>query len=450
MVLHATPKVSPDLNRWSLNALLQAHYNPGSWELSEAAEHSVRAIEVINAARPSDRWRMKATLGGVVVPDVLLARSMGLIQAAITTRTTASGVDDDRVAYDSVIGALIGIGEVLPHCRVFTGLEPPEGLPQLRFPDGSFRNVAENVSVDSANTGVGTLGAALANSATALTLTLNANASETVSVGDYLIVGNEIVQVTAVASQSSFTVARAQVGTARAAHAGAAAVALVAREPATLYALSGEKKTLTPHTIRGSFRYTPEVAIGSRMQVGRLGIDEGIRQMADQVETELALGDGMNGRVTGFESALIAAHAEAETAALGNSDLHEPKILWLKASQAKVPVPGRFWVFDPEMNYWARGRLRGGYGSSLIETMEGDAIVESSRITGSPFSSAGDKGVAWLLYGPDITVGFFGEDTEVSIQRVNATGEYDVVMLKFWDVAFRRDVAVWRFRIQDP
>ena len=441
----ATPKASPDYRRFSLRTLLEAHYAPeGEWEIRERAENSVRCVEVIHAARPADAWMQRPVDRGVVVPDELLIQSMGLVKAAITTRTTAAGVDDTRVAYDSVIGQLIDIGECLPHCRVFTGLNPPEALPQVNFARGTFRNVAENTGllVDEA---IGTLGAALTDADASTTLTLAAAASSTVAVDDYLKVGDEIVLVTGVTSQLIFTVARAQQGTARAGHLVAAAVTLLAKSPGTLVALNSDKKTLTPHTIRGNFQYTAEVAIGSRMSVGPLGIDEGIRIMAGEVEDGIALGTGLAGQVSGFETLVTDGNTVEDDSAIGNADLDLIMRPWMHMTDQGVPIPGRFWVVDSHMSNWLYGGQQGGQPLSLDGmTLKGKPMVESSRISRSA-RTTGARGVAWLLYGPEITVGFFGEDTEVSITRVDGTSDWDVVLLKFWDVAFRRSQVIHRF-----
>ena len=441
----AKPKATPDYRRFSLRTLLEAHYAPeGEWEIRESAENSARCIEVIRAARPADAWMQRPVDQGVVVPDELLIQSMGLVKAAITTRTTAAGVDDTRVAYDNVIGQLIDIGECLPHCRVFTGLNPPEALPQVNFARGTFRNVAENTGllVDEA---IGTLGAALTDADASTTLTLAAAASSTVAVDDYLKVGDEIVLVTGVTSQLIFTVARAQQGTARAGHLVAAAVTLQAKSPGTLVALNSDKKTLTPHTIRGNFQYTAEVAIGSRMTVGPLGIDEGIRIMAGEVEDGIALGTGLAGQVSGFETLVTDGNTVEDDSAIGNSDLDLIMRPWMHMTDQGVPIPGRFWVVDSHMSNWLYGGQQGGQPLSLDGmTLKGKPMVESSRISRSA-RTTGARGVAWLLYGPEITVGFFGEDTEVSITRVDGTSDWDVVLLKFWDVAFRRSQVIHRF-----
>ena len=439
----AKPKATPDYRRFSLRTLLEAHYAPeGEWEIRERAENSARCVEVIRAARPADAWMQRPVDQGVVVPDKLLIQSMGLVKAAITTRTTAAGVDDTRVAYDSVIGQLIDIGECLPHCRVFTGLNPPEALPQVNFARGTFRNVAENTGllVDEA---IGTLGAAHTDAVT--TMTLTAVATSTVAVDDYLKVNDEIVLVTAVASQSSFTIVRGQLGTVAAAHADADAVTLQAKSPGTLVALNSDKKTLTPHTIRGNFQYTAEVAIGSRMTVGPLGIDEGIRIMAGEVEDGIALGTGLAGQVSGFETLVTDGNTVEDDSAIGNSDLDLIMRPWMHMTDQGVPIPGRFWVVDSHMSNWLYGGQQGGQPLSLDGmTLKGKPMVESSRISRSA-RTTGARGVAWLLYGPEITVGFFGEDTEVSITRVDGTSDWDVVLLKFWDVAFRRSQVIHRF-----
>ena len=442
----AKAKKSPEGEAFSLPTLIEAHYAPpGDWEIRERAENSVRCIEVLQAARPYGAWQQRSVYGGVMVPDQLLAQSMGLVRAEITTRTTAAGVDDTRVAYDSVIGQLIAIGEVLPHCRVFTGLNPPEALPQVNFARGTFRNVAENTALLDSDAAIGTLGAALANTAAATTLTLAANASTAIAVDDYLKVGNEVVLVTGVTSQSSFTVARAHEGTARAAHANGAAVTLQAKSPGTLVALNSEKKTLTPHTIRGNFQYTAEANVGSRMMVGPLGIDEGIRVMAGEIEDGIALGTGLNGQVSGFETLLTAGNTVENSAALGNDDFDLINQPWMAMTQQGVPIPGRFWVMSPHMGKFLYGAMRGGHPVNLDgETLRGRPVVESGRITESA-RAADAKGAIWLLYGPEITVGFFGEDTEVSITRVDATSDWDVVLLKFWDVAFRRSQIIHKF-----
>ena len=450
MVLYARTKKSPDLSRFSAGALLEAHFStPDEWETREAAQDSVRAVEVIRAARPKDSWEQKAAQGGVVVPDELLAMSTGLVQAAITTRATAAGVDDTTVAYDSVIGQLVAQGEVMPHCRVRTGLQPPEALPQVNFARGAFGPVAEN-SRPAGNVAIGALGAALTAAAASTTLTLAANASQLVRVDDYLLIDAETLLVTAVASQSSFTVGRGQEGSDRRAHANGAAVTLATRSPATLVASNDQKRTLTPHTIRGHFVYTPEAAIGTRMRIGVLGIDEGIRLMAEQVENEIARGSGLNGQVSGFETVLATGNSRRVTVPLHDGSVYDIKEIWYDATTAGVPVNGRFWVISAAMSRFLYGGLAGGLPGSVMELMGDRPIVESGRISESTYSQQGRRGVAWLLYGPDITVGFFGDDTELSINRVNETGDWDVVMLKFYDLAFRRAEAVRRFRVEDP
>ena len=450
----AKPKPSPDPRRFSVGALLEAHYSrPDDWQTRQAGEDSTRAVEVVMAARPADVWTQRAAQNGVIVPDELLVRSMGLpsggaIQAAITTRSAAAGVDDAMVAYDSVIGQLVAQGEVMPHCRIRSGLEPPEVLPQVNFARGAFGTVPENTR-PAADVAIGTLGANLGAGATATTLTLAAAASQLVRVDDYLVVGSERMLVTAVASQTSFTVDRAQEGTARRAHASGAAVTLATKSPSTLTALASAQRTLTPHTLRGHFTYTPEVRVGTRMRIGVIGVDEGIRLMAEQVENEIARGTGTGGQVTGFETYLSASNSRRITTPLNDASLYDIKEIWYDATVAGVPVNGRFWAVSPAMSRYLYGGMRGGQPGSVRELMGDVAIVESGRITESAFSAPGRRGVAWLLQGNDITVGFFGEDTEVSVQRVNATGDWDVVMLKFWDVAFRRPEAVRRFLVED-
>ena len=238
---------------------------------------------------------------------------------------------------------------------------------------------------------------------------------------------------------------RGQLGTVAAAHADADAVTLQAKSPGTLVALNSDKKTLTPHTIRGNFQYTAEVAIGSRMTVGPLGIDEGIRIMAGEVEDGIALGTGLAGQVSGFETLVTDGNTVEDDSAIGNSDLDLIMRPWMHMTDQGVPIPGRFWVVDSHMSNWLYGGQQGGQPLSLDGmTLKGKPMVESSRISRSA-RTTGARGVAWLLYGPEITVGFFGEDTEVSITRVDGTSDWDVVLLKFWDVAFRRSQVIHRF-----
>ena len=315
----------------------------------------------------------------------------------------------------------------------------------MKFPRGAFRNVGENTALLDSETAIGTLGAALADTAAATTLTLAANASTAIAVDDYLTVGNETVLVTGVTSQSSFTVSRAELGTARAVHANGADVTRQAKSPGTLLALSSDKKTLTPHTIRGNFQYTAEANVGSRMMVGPLGIDEGIRIMAGEIEDGIALGTGMNGQVSGFETLVTTGNTVEVSSALGNDHFDSIMEPWMKMTQQGVPIPGRFWVQSPHMANFLYGGMRGGQPVNLDgQMLRGKPVVESSRIMESE-RAAGARGVIWLLYGPEITVGFFGEDTEVSITRVDGTPDWDVVLMKFWDVAFRRPQIIHKF-----
>lgn len=434
----ATYPNAGDRRAFSLSAVLDAHYaHPEDHEARERAENSLNCIREVRAARPAESWAPRPADGGVVVPDELLAHSMRTVRAAVTTRATAIGVEDPRIAYDDIVGEFLNIGEILPYCNVKMGLNPEETLPLVRYPDGTFRTVTENQALVSADTVIGALGVAINNAVTALTLA--ANATDAVAVGDYLRVGSETVQVTVVTSQASFTVARGELGTGRRAHADAVAVTLLAKDPGQLDTLTGEQKKLSPHTIRGNVRYTPEANVGSRMMVGAIGLDEGIRQMANQVEDQIAKGTGANGQPSGFETLVVAANTRTKATALADGDLGLVTNLWRDASKALVPVRGRVWVQSPEMGNYLYGARPGGNATDHDgATLKGAPLVESTRITESTFAGDVNKGAIWLLYGPDVVVGFFGEDTEVSVQRVNETGDWDVVMIKFWDVQFRR------------
>ena len=112
----------------------------------------------------------------------------------------------------------------------YTGLFPPMSVNETEIPDvepGQFYTPGI----------VGELSAAMTDAEGSTALTLAADATAEVSVGDFLQVENEYVRVTAVVSQQSFTVARGQLGSERAPHEIGDDVSLVSLPPDRIYTL---------------------------------------------------------------------------------------------------------------------------------------------------------------------------------------------------------------------
>ena len=380
----AVPKPTPNMANLNLDSLLAEMYEPSSERARENASESHRIIEVERARTPHRYAALPTCAGsargeGLNIPDTLLmaetnqrlelqqrsqrhqsaveATQNRLIQAAITTTTTAAGIIDPMVLQGDLVDTLIGINGLISMCRIYPNLSDPINIPK----------------------------------------------------------------VTA------------------APRAGAVAEGAAASAAATL---TIDDVEFRPKQLRVFWSVTPESYVTSRGRAPSIAVSEAARLMMDEAEEELWLGNNAGGRVQGFESKLAAARKSTYAAAITDADLKTAvRNLQAAMTKEKIPVMNRVWVATPDMCAWADLQYRVEGVAPLVE-YEG----MMSRMFRYPFMEstyptevAAHQGRMWHLSPDQVGVAFFGGDTELILDRENATGNYLGTLIKLWDVQYLRD-----------
>ena len=366
-----------------------------------------------------------------------------LLQAAVTTTTTAVGLNQemsplaDLFARAAGPAALLG---VLPRRMRGMGLQQfprvvTGPVPSAR-PEGGF--------VQDAN--VGALGANVGAAATAITLA--ANATSTVRVGDYLQVNAEYLKVTAVTNQAAFTVARGQAGSVAVAHVATDAVILIQ----TLYII--DHVATSPKRFSTLFQVTVEGAVGfgdvDNMETALASLVESdfLPLMSAEMNLDLWTGAGAGGKVNGLANRVTAGNTTTYADAATAQDLLDAMYeMVFTADAADVPEDGRYFAMSPRfyrkllvselattkelVTYDAMGRPR-FWGVTAIKDTD---IPESADTT--------DVGRCWFVSTPWLPVVRYGMNGEEAIElifdRENGTGDWQITPIAMWDVAQRDD-----------
>ena len=114
-------------------------------------------------------------------------------------------------------------------------------------------------------------------------------------------------------------------------------------------------------------------------------------------------------------------------------------------SQEKIPTMGRMWVASPLMCAWADLQYRVDGVEALVMMSAGGRMMFGYPFIESTYpTESGQKGRMYHLSPMQIGVAFFGGDTELILDRENATGNYLGTLIKLWDVQYKRDQFVQR------
>ena len=133
------PKPSPVNAEFSLDHVIEAALFPDSPPVRERTANSLRAIEVIRAARQdSNEYNYPTQKGGVMVPEQLLVAQYNreaqehrrnMVRAALTTSTTGSGLIDEQLLAQDFVDILIDMTHTVPYCNVMRGLDSTFAIP---------------------------------------------------------------------------------------------------------------------------------------------------------------------------------------------------------------------------------------------------------------------------------------------------------------------------------
>ena len=267
-----------------------------------------------------------------------------LLQAKIRTGSGASGLRYVNPTEIGELSAAIGSASDLDIGTLLSALTDSATAVALKAPASQTMAVGDRLLIGSevmkvtalaASAAIGTLGAALTDSGTALTL--GADASETIEVGDKLRVGTEDMVVTAVTDQRTFTVTRGADGTDAAAHNAGAAVAklrssfTVTRgdDGTTAVTHNADATVLTRRPIVLAAAATETVAAGDLLQIG----DEILEVLVVDSQTTFTVARGTRG-----SQAAAAASATAVSALAG---LGSASVTWFPdARRFSVALPG--------------------------------------------------------------------------------------------------------------
>ena len=199
----------------------------------------------------------------------------------------------------------------------------------------------------------------------------------------------------------------------------------------------------TPKQLRVFWSITPESYVTSQGRSPSIAVSEAGRLMMDEAEEEIWLGDNAAGRVQGIENKIANARSEVYADDVTDDALKiAVRDLQTRMSQEKIPTMNRLWVATPDMCAWAdlQYRVEGVealvmMGGTTGRTMFGYPFMESTY----PTEVAAKKGRMYHLSPENIGVAFFGGDTELILDRENATGNYLGTLIKLWDVQYKRD-----------
>ena len=199
----------------------------------------------------------------------------------------------------------------------------------------------------------------------------------------------------------------------------------------------------TPKQLRVFWSIAPESYVTSQGRSPSIAVSEAGRLMMDEAEEEIWLGDNAAGRVQGIENKIANARSEVYADDVTDDALKiAVRDLQTRMSQEKIPTMNRLWVATPDMCAWAdlQYRVEGVealvmMGGTTGRTMFGYPFMESTY----PTEVAAKKGRMYHLSPENIGVAFFGGDTELILDRENATGNYLGTLIKLWDVQYKRD-----------
>ena len=201
-----------------------------------------------------------------------------------------------------------------------------------------------------------------------------------------------------------------------------------------------------PKQLRVFWSITPESYVTSQGRSPSIAVSEAGRLMMDEAEEEIWQGNDAGGRVQGIENKIATTRSADYANAITDTNLKiAVRGLQTGMSQEKIPTMGRMWVASPLMCAWADLQFRVQGVDPLVmmgaggRMMFGYPFIESTYPTES-----GQKGRMYHLSPMQIGVAFFGGDTELILDRENATGNYLGTLIKLWDVQYKRNEFVQR------
>ena len=381
----AVPKPTPNMANLNLDSLLAEMYEPASERARENAAESHRIIEIVRAQTPHRYSALPTCAGssrgeGLNIPDTLLmaetnqrvdlqrrsrshqsrvdAAQQRLIQAAITTTTSAAGIIDPMLLDGDLVDTLIGINGLIAMCRIYPNLSDPINIPKV-------------------------------------------------------------------------TAAPRAAGAAEGGGASAAAT------------LTIEDVEFRPKQLRVFWSVTPESYVTSRGRAPSIAVSEAARLMMDEAEEEIWQGTNAAGRVQGIEPKIHADRKTTYADGVTDADLKTAvRKLQADMTKEKIPVMNRAWVATPDMSAWADLQYRVEGVAPLVEYVGGmNSMMFRHPFMESTYPSevAAKQGRMWHLSPDYIGVAFFGGDTELILDRENATGNYLGTLIKLWDVQYLRD-----------
>ena len=373
---------------------------------------------------------------------------LALLEAATTTTATAVGLQQEVSPLADVFARAAGPARLL-------GILPRRPLRQgrLNFPRvrlGPLPN-ANLEGQFTADQIIGAVGASI--NAAAVALTLDANATSTVAVGDYLKINDEIVRVTAVTSQQAFTVARGQVTTAGAAHNASAVVFLLRSHYAIDSVATGVKRFAI------EFKTTAEAAVGYGGQPAAMDDMEGMLTalveadflpfLAAKMNEDLWQADGTANKVKGMASLVDADHTSTYAAAVTAQALLDAMYeMVFAADDADVPE-NRVFMVSPRfyrkllVTELATTKDLVVYDAMGRPSIWGIQIVKDTDISES--ATATDFGRCWLLAVPWLRMVDYdgpGADPEFIFDRENQTGNWILTVIRLWDFVAAYDDAI--------
>ena len=200
-------------------------------------------------------------------------------------------------------------------------------------------------------------------------------------------------------------------------------------------------RTMAPKRLISYFEYTPEDQVQSRNLIGTYGMLEAIRLMRDECEDHFWNGTNASGQVHGVLTQLAAARKRTYTAATGPT-VKELRNLQTKMDLENMPMMGRLWVVSPAMKEFLDLEAQ---VEAVSELLRGDSMfmypVQSTNHPAVPAASA-DFGIGMHCHPRSVTVGFFGQDVEVILDRksgdVAGAANFQVLLLKLWNLLPKR------------
>ena len=136
---YVEPKPAPVNAEFSLDRIFDASISPDDPQVRERAANSLRAIEVIRAARREhDKYSYPSMKNGVMVPEELLVaqynreakeHNRNVLRAALTTTTTGAGLIDEQLLAQDFIDILIDMTHTVPYCNIMRGLDSTFAIP---------------------------------------------------------------------------------------------------------------------------------------------------------------------------------------------------------------------------------------------------------------------------------------------------------------------------------